>query len=156
MKKLILTALVAIAFLACSEKPYQAINNSDYEVTFVIDCNANCTYTLKPHKSIDIDEELNIKSFSATPPRVLYKIDNDILEFYNTPERQIKIINSIDRIISLTALGCMDNEPKIVLPNSEIEETIYSDNLVFNCISADGFPVKYTISLDRQSLILHW
>jgi|GEM_PF-3060181 len=156
MKKMILTALVAIAFISCNDKPYQAINNSDYDVTFVINCNANCKYTLKPNTSIDIDEDLDIKSFSAIPPRVFYTNNLKTLEFFNIPARQIKIINNIDRVVMLSALGCMDNEPVTIPASSEIEETIFSNSPIFNGVTVDGFPIKYTISLDRQSVILHW
>jgi len=78
------------------------------------------------------------------------------LTFSNTPPRQIKIINSIDRNITVTANGCMDNEPILILSNNENIETIYSYEPEFNGAAIDGFPVKFTVSLDKQSVIAHW
>jgi len=158
VKKLILTALVAIAFISCNDKPYQAINNSDYDVTFVINRNNGSSreYTLKSKASDNYYYELKLKSFSATPPRVYSNNDYETLEFFNIPARQIKIINNIDRVVMLSALGCIDNEPVTIPANSEIEETIFSNSPIFNGVTVDGFPIKHTISLDRQSVILNW
>jgi len=101
MKKLLLTLFIAVFFFSCDEKPYVVINNSDFEVTYILNKNGNeKNYTIKPQTSENIGDRLYLKSFSATPPRVSFLNDYETLTFYNTPARQIKIVNSIDKNIT--------------------------------------------------------
>jgi len=159
MKKLFFVViLVCILVFGCEEQYAKVINDSDYEVTFIFDHFRETSHTLKPHTSCDYDEYpyYFIKNYFANPPRVSYITDNKITTFYNTPARPIKIINELDKNILVASNGCMDNEPVIVLANSEIDTLIYTNNPEFSGVTIDVFPVNFTISVDRLSVIAHW
>jgi len=156
MRKLGFLLIVFVLFVGCDDKSHQIVNDSDYEVTVILNCYAQCKHILNAHTSIEIKEKLDIKSYSATPPRISYTNDNETLTFFNTPARQIKIVNGIDKNILITALGCMDNEPVLVPANGDFTNDIYSNNPTFSGMTIEGFPVKFTFSLDKQSVMVHW
>jgi hypothetical protein len=163
MKKLFFVlGIISVLFvIGCDGKQYaEVINDSDYEVTFVFDHFREKSYTLKPHTSGDYEEYpyYFIKSYSANPPRVSKKTDMDskITTFYNTPARPIKIINELDKNILVTSQGCMDNEPILVPAKNEINTFVYTNNLEFNGVTTDNFPVNFTVSVGGLSVIVHW
>jgi hypothetical protein len=162
MRKLFIAVILSTLFLGCdtflSKQYTRVINDSDYEVTFTFDHFREIPHTLQPHTSGDYDEYPSyiIKSYSANPPRVSKTTENKITTFYNTPARPIKIINSLDKIILVTSLGCMDNEPVTVPANNEIGTLIYTSSPEFSGVTTDNFPVKFTISVDRLSVTAHW
>jgi len=162
MKNLLLALSVVLLLMACDaddvSQKAKVVNDSDYEVTFVFDHFREISYTLKPHTTDYYDEypSYYIKSFSATPPRVSKSTENKVTTFYNTPPRQIKIINELNKNILVTSLGCMDNEPVAVPANSEITTLIYTSNPEFSGTTTDMFPVNFTISVGGLSVTAHW
>jgi hypothetical protein len=163
MKKIVFLAIFVTAFCLFSCEEYyrtkQVINNSDYEVAFIFNHFQEIEYTLKPHTSDYYTEGASIKSYSATPPRVSYTHDykSRVTEFFNTPARQVKIINELDKVILMTAQGCMDNEPITILGNSELTVNIYTAKPEFYGITAiEKFPVKFTVSTNNQAVLVHW
>jgi len=153
---------VVLLLMACDnnneDQKAKVINDSDYEVSFVFDHFREIQYTLKPHTTGLYDEYPSywIKSFSANPPRVSKKTENKVTTFYNTPPRQIKIINELDKNIMVTSLGCMDNEPVAVSANSQIDTVIYTSSPEFSGTTQDMFPVNFTISVGGLSVTAHW
>ena len=166
MKKFVIVFGIVAAFVVLAtgcEQWYttkQVINNSDYTVTFTFNHFRECQYTLKPHTSNYYSENpFTIKNYSATPPRVSYSIDftNERVTFFNTPSRQIKIINELDRDILVTAKGAMDNEPVTVLADSEFIGSIYNNNPVLDGITAtNSFPINFTYSTNELTVRAHW
>jgi hypothetical protein len=117
-------------------------------------------HTLAPHTSGFYEEHprYTIKSYSANPPRVSYNTDRStkITTFYNTPAKPIKIVNELDKAISVTARGCMDNEPVTISANGNVDTFIYTNNPEFSGVTTDMFPVSFTLSVDGLSVIAHW
>ena len=156
MRKLGFLLVVFALFVGCELKN-EVTNNSDFVVVFTLRNHSSIEETLKPKESAYYASQLYLNSYTATPPRVSYtNNDNKLIEFYNTPPRQIKIINSLESNVIVTSQGCIDNEPVMVASGANVTETIYAENPVFSGMTTDGFPVKFTFSLDKQSVIVHW
>jgi len=163
MKKIIFIAFLVVsplAFFGCDEyyKTKQVINDSDYEVKFIFNHFRKIEYTLKPHTSEYYSENhYTIKSYSATPPRVIYSIDynKQIVTFYNTPEKKMKIINELDKNVLITANGCINNEPITIPANNEMIVSIYSITpKLIGMTDIDYYPVNFSYGV--SSILVHW
>jgi len=144
-----------MVFITACDKTDNVINNSSYSVTYSFMHNLS-EYTLKPNSSDYYNKRLRLDNYSAIPPRVSYTNDYKTIEFFNTPAREIKIINNIDRDVFITAQGCIDNEPVIIPANSDVTENIYNNTPTIYGITIDGFMIKCTLSKDGQSVIINW
>jgi hypothetical protein len=163
MKKSVFALGIVLLLVAGCEEYYknkQVINNSDYEVTFTFNHFRERVHILKPHTSDYYSENnITIKSYSANPPRVSYitDYDNEIVTFFNTPARSIKIINELDKDILVTSQGCMDNEPVVIYAESELIIDIYTLTPKFSGVTAiDKFPVEFIYSTNNSSAMVHW
>ena len=156
MKNFLIILFISTLFIGCDNKSFNIVNNPDYEVTLIINCNARCEHIINPHTSISITEEPIIRSYTAIPPRVSHTGNNETLTFFNTPAKQLTIVNGINKNIFVTAQGCIDNEPISVLANGDFTGNIYSNNPIFNGTTFDGYPVQFTLSIDNQSVFVHW
>ena len=160
MRKWLYFFTMVFLLTSCEEEGNHVINNSDYSVTFTFYGFKGGPHTIEPHKSDYFHARtISIESYSATPPRVSYRTDNQSeVEFYNTPGRSVKIINGLNKDVLVTASGCMDNEPILIQADNEIIGSLHSSKLpTFNGITAiDKFPVNFTYSVDQQTVIVHW
>ena len=159
MKNFLIFFAMALFFLTGCDEDYETkvTNSSDYKVTFALNYYREVSYTLKPHTSDYYSEyPFTIKNYSAVPPRVSYRTDssNQSVTFYNTPARQIKILNELNRDVLVTAQGCMDNEPITVLAQNEFEGQIYTNNFDLKGKTTDGFPVNFSFSGNK--ILIHW
>jgi len=162
MKKMaVFMVVLALLVMGCDSfnEKTKVTNDSDYDVTFTFNHFKEKPYTLKSHTSDYYDEYpyYSIKSYYATPPRVSYFTYNEETRFFNTSARQIKIVNEIDKDVSITALGCMDNEPIIVPANSELIVAIYTLKPEFSGVTVpNSFPINFTYSTNNSTVMAHW
>jgi hypothetical protein len=159
MKNLVFVGVVLLLIAGCDDhKNTHVINNSNYDVNFAFADYRGREYTLKP-KTDDYYEETvyTIKRYSANPPRVSFHYsDKYEVTFTNTAPRQIKIINEIDRDVLITAQGCMDNEPIIIMANDEFIGGVYNSKPIFNGVTSDSFLINFTYSTDGLVVKAHW
>jgi hypothetical protein len=156
MKKMAyIFTLVFILFMSCKHEYGIITNVSDYIVSG--ETTSGREFTLNPRQSIDIvDYYERIKSFSATPPRVLLKKDGDNLVFYNTPAISLYVYNATNVSAELYAQNCIGDgsEPVTIAANfsGDTHLGIYNskpDLTAFLNVSGAKYPgiVTYTYDL---------